>query len=167
MGIFDSIKNAFGTKADAETDITSSPSQLLQNAGLDASGLQFEFGTASIMVSGEIAHENDRQKILDILATAPGINSVQDNMSVAAVAVDTVSDAPEISELDTQAEQPEAQPGEATYVVQFGDRLWNIAESQLGDGTKYMAIYEANKDVLESPDHIVPGQELVIPRIDE
>ena len=82
MGIFDSIKNAFG-KSEPEPDVTVSPGQMLRNAGIDTSGLQFGFGTGSITVSGEIANEADRRKILDILAEAPGIDRVQDDMSVA------------------------------------------------------------------------------------
>lgn len=164
MGIFDSIKNAFSTKAGNEADITTSPSQLLENAGLDASGLHFGFGTDSITASGEIAHENDRQKILDILATAPGINTVQDNMTVAAPAVDTVSEEPETATQDQSAEPATDASAEDTYTVQSGDTLWKISEMHYGDGSKYMKIFEANSSLLESPDRIFPGQELVIPK---
>jgi nucleoid-associated protein YgaU len=167
MGIFDSIKNAFGTKADSETDTTTSPSQLLENAGLDASGLQFGFGTGSITVSGEIAHENDRQKILDILATAPGIDAVQDNMAVAAPVADAVSDEPEIAEPEVQP-APEGERSETiTYTVQPGDTLWKISENHYGDGSQYMKIFEANSELLDSPDQIFPGQELVIPKAED
>lgn len=167
MGIFDSIKNAFGTKADSETDTTTSPSQLLENAGLDASGLQFGFGTGSITVSGEIAHENDRQKILDILATAPGINTVQDNMTVAAAVANAVSDEPEIAEQEVQP-VPDTEPSETiTYTVQPGDTLWKISENHYGDGSQYMKIFEANSELLDSPDQIFPGQELEIPKAED
>ena len=52
----------------------------------------------------------------------------------------------------------------ATYEVQSGDTLGKIAKSQLGDASKYMAIYEANDDILDSPDSIRVGQRLTIPR---
>ena len=167
MGIFDSIKNAFGTKADTEADITTGPSQLLENAGLDASALHFGFGAGSITVSGEIAHENDRQKILDILATAPGINTVQDNMTVAVHAADAVSDEPETATQDEPAEPIGATSGEETYTVQSGDTLWKISENHYGDGSKYMKIFEANSDLLDNPDQIFPGQKLVIPKAED
>jgi nucleoid-associated protein YgaU len=169
MGIFDSIKNAFGTKAENDTDATISPSQLLQNAGLDTSGLHFGFGTASITVSGEIAHENERQKILDILATAPGINTVQDNMTVAVTApeADTIAAAPEVVERGVPAAPAEAASDSDTYTVQSGDTLWKISESHYGEGSKYMKIFEANTDLLNNPDQIFPGQELKIPKLDD
>jgi len=168
MGIFDSIKNAFSTKDEGETDVTTSPSQLLRNAGLDPSGLHFGFGTASITVSGEITHENDRQKILDILATAPGISTVQDNMTVAAPIsapeTDAVTPKPQMAERDESATESEPAPESNTYTVKSGDTLWKISESHYGDGSKYMKIFEANTDLLDSPDQIFPGQELSIPK---
>lgn len=173
MGIFDSIKSAFGNKAESEADTTISPSQLLQNAGLDTSGLHFGFGTASITVSGEIAHENERQKILDILATAPGINTVQDNMTVAETApeatpaADAVVAEPEVAERDVPEAPTETASDSDTYTVQSGDTLWKISAAHYGEGSKYMKIFEANTDLLDNPDQIFPGQELKLPKLDD
>ena len=64
----------------------------------------------------------------------------------------------------TAAEAPESAEAEArTYTVLSGDTLWKIAERMYGNGSQYMKIYEANTDLLESPDRIFPGQELKIP----
>lgn len=64
---------------------------------------------------------------------------------------------------------------DSSYTVVSGDTLWGIAASKLGDGTKWMQIYDANKDTIEqwardhgmsSSDHghwIWPGEPLVIP----
>ena len=49
------------------------------------------------------------------------------------------------------------------YTVQSGDTLFKIAEEAYGDGEQYPKIFEANRDLLDSPDHILPGQELRIP----
>ena len=53
----------------------------------------------------------------------------------------------------------------ATYTVQSGDTLWKISEQVYGDGASYMKIFEANTELLENPDQIFPGQELIIPKI--
>lgn len=49
------------------------------------------------------------------------------------------------------------------YTVQSGDSLSKIAKKHLGGADKYMAIFNANKDVLKNPDLIKPGQNLKIP----
>ena len=66
------------------------------------------------------------------------------------------------------AVEPETAPAEqGSYTVQSGDTLWSIAESVYGDGSKYSKIFDANTDQLEQPDRIFPGQELLIPDLDD
>jgi nucleoid-associated protein YgaU len=52
----------------------------------------------------------------------------------------------------------------ATYTVQSGDTLSAIAQKYLGDANAYPKIFEANRDKLNDPDKIYPGQKLRIPR---
>lgn len=169
MGIFDSIKNALGSK-EPEKDVTVGPSQLLREAGIDPSGLKFGFGTGSITVSGEISDEADRQKILDTLSSIQGISTVDDNM-VVALQPEPAEEAP-VAEPDAPAAEPvevatETEAEKRTYTVKSGDSLWKISEAMYGDGSRYMKIFEANTDLLENPDRIFPGQELVIPELDD
>ena len=42
-----------------------------------------------------------------------------------------------------------------------------ITAKMYGSGNKYMKIFEVNTNLLENPDKIFPGQELVIPDLDE
>jgi len=159
MGLFDSIRKTLG-KSEPEADVTTAPSQLLREAGLDPSGLKFGFGAASITVGGTIADESERQKIIDVLAAIPGIDQVRDDMIVA------VSPAPEPAA--PPAAPPASPPatGETearTYTVVSGDTLWKIAERMYGNGSQYEKIFEANTDILKHPDRIFPGQKLVIP----
>lgn len=49
-----------------------------------------------------------------------------------------------------------------TYVVKEGDCLWTIAEDLLGNGAEYTKIYKANRDKIENPRVILPGQELTV-----
>lgn len=50
-----------------------------------------------------------------------------------------------------------------TYTVKSGDTLSKIAKEHLGDANAYMKIFELNKDQLNDPDKIKPGQVLRLP----
>ncbi|KPU44813.1 LysM domain/BON superfamily protein [Oxobacter pfennigii] len=48
------------------------------------------------------------------------------------------------------------------YTVQAGDTLGKIAAEYYGDSSKYINIYEANKDRIKNPNLIFEGQKIVI-----
>jgi nucleoid-associated protein YgaU len=56
-----------------------------------------------------------------------------------------------------------AAAAESTYTVKAGDTLGKIAKQILGDANAYMEIFNANRDQLNDPDKIKPGQVLKIP----
>lgn len=58
-----------------------------------------------------------------------------------------------------QAAEPEA----VYYEVKPGDTLSGIALKYYGNAHEYMKIFEANRDILDNPDLIKPGQKLRIP----
>jgi nucleoid-associated protein YgaU len=68
----------------------------------------------------------------------------------AEIAADPVAEAP------TPAE-------ERFHVVERGDTLGAIAKKFYGKAGAYMKIFEANRDILDDPDKIKPGQKLRIP----
>lgn len=82
-----------------------------------------------------------------------------------------VTPAPKPTTQPTPTEQPvtEQAPADSadatarTYTVESGDTLWKIAEKMYGNGSEYPKIFDANSELLDSPDHILPGQELTIP----
>ncbi|BBH70512.1 hypothetical protein ACTI_71970 [Actinoplanes sp. OR16] len=49
------------------------------------------------------------------------------------------------------------------HIVRRGDTLFGIAKAQLGDGNRWPEIFRLNRDVLDNPDRIIPGQVLVLP----
>jgi nucleoid-associated protein YgaU len=58
---------------------------------------------------------------------------------------------------------PEARPAERTYTVVKGDSLSKIAKRFYGDAQQWKKIFEANRDQIENPDLIHPGQTFRIP----
>jgi LysM repeat protein len=62
------------------------------------------------------------------------------------------------------ATAPAAAPsGERVHVVERGDTLGAIAKKYYGKAGLYPKIFDANRDVLDDPDKIKPGQKLRIP----
>ncbi len=59
---------------------------------------------------------------------------------------------------------PEATIAVEYYTIKSGDTLWAIASQFLGNGAKYTEIFEANREVIEDPDKIFPGQKIRIPK---
>ncbi|SDR12975.1 LysM peptidoglycan-binding domain-containing protein [Pseudoxanthomonas sp. CF125] len=56
--------------------------------------------------------------------------------------------------------------GERTYTIEKGDTLSKIAKEQLGHASAWKQIFEANRDVLDDPDRIFPGQVIKLPPAD-
>ncbi len=50
-----------------------------------------------------------------------------------------------------------------SYVVRQGNSLWVIARRLYGEGTRYTAIYSANRAQIQNPDLIYPGQQFKVP----
>jgi len=176
MGILDNLKNVLGGRKQAGVNEgTAGPSMVLQEHGIDPSGLKFSFGAdGTITVQGTICQESERKKITELLQAMEGIDKVKDRMTVAAVATGEGPESrpqaePRSKPQQPQPETPAGEPGGGdvvTYTVQSGDTLWSIAKKHYGEGSKYMEIFEANKGLLKDPDHIYPGQELKIPSKD-
>lgn len=53
----------------------------------------------------------------------------------------------------------------AKHTVVKGESLSKIAKHYYKDMMKYKAIFDANRNILDNPDVIHPGQELIIPNI--
>lgn len=53
--------------------------------------------------------------------------------------------------------------GEQSYTVQKGDTLSHIARKHYGKASRWHAIFDANRDQLDDPDKIFPGQVLKLP----
>jgi len=51
----------------------------------------------------------------------------------------------------------------AAVVVVRGDTLWHLAATHLGDPLRWREIHAANRTLIQDPDLIYPGQQLVIP----
>ncbi|MCS3469300.1 nucleoid-associated protein YgaU [Pseudomonas sp. JUb42] len=146
MSLFSFVKEA-GEKLLDLLHLTNAPAQLkkhLANAGLDDPSIQLVVEGDKVIVSGEVATQEQKEKVLLAVGNTHGIKHVEDRMTVHAAA---------------------PQVAQARFVtVKAGDTLSSIAKAEYGDSGKYTKIFEANKPLLSHPDKIYPGQVLRIPQ---
>ena len=145
MSIFSFVKEAGEKLIDLLTPGNANASEQLKEhiakVGLGNPNVQATVEGDKVIVSGEVASQEEKEKILLALGNIAGVGSVEDQITVTGPVV--VS---------------------AEFVtVKKGDTLSAIAKVQYGDANKYNKIFEANKPLLSHPDKIYPGQVLRIP----
>ena len=74
-------------------------------------------------------------------------------------------DAPQPVSPATSTAAP-ATAGLPRYTIQEGDRLYSLAERYYGQGALFTLIFDANQDVLATPDHLPVGKSIIIPERD-
>jgi nucleoid-associated protein YgaU len=118
----------------------------IETQGLDASGLTvgFDAPSATVTVSGSVADQATKEKLLLCCGNVTGVEAVNDMLTV-----------------DTPADESQ------WHTVVSGDNLSKIAKTYYDNPNKYPVIFEANKPMLSHPDKIYPGQLLRIPPLDE
>ena len=70
---------------------------------------------------------------------------------------------PDFSNVVANADSEPARGGGDSYTVQSGDTLSAIAERHYGKASRWHEIFAANRDQIEDPDLIRPGQVLRLP----
>ncbi len=111
----------------------------IADLGLDASGVDISVEGDTVKLEGAAGNDELKEKIILAVGNVDGVAAVDDSTS------------------DGGSEP-------VFHTVEKGDTLWAIAEKTLGNGSKYNAIFEANKPMLTHPDKIYPGQVLRIPQ---
>ncbi len=112
----------------------------VQSLGLPFKALTIKTTGDTVILEGEVAKQEDAEKIALAVGNVEGVTTVNNNLAV-------------------ETPTPEAQ----YHTVVSGDTLSKIAKKFYGDPMKYPAIFEANQPLLKHPDKIYPGQVLRIP----
>jgi nucleoid-associated protein YgaU len=69
----------------------------------------------------------------------------------------------DFSDVESGSSSTAASPAGRSYTVQKGDSLSKIAKRVYGDAQQWRKIHEANRDIIDNPDLIHPGQVLKLP----
>ena len=147
MSIWSFVKEAGEKILDAITPGNANADEVLKDhisrVGLGNPNIQTEVDGGTVIVKGEVASQEEKEKILVTLGNIEGVEKVDDQMTVA-------SSAPAATE-------------SKFYEVKKGDTLSKISKAMYGDANKYQKIFDANKPMLKDVDKIYPGQKLRIP----
>ncbi len=184
MGLFNFLRDV-GAKLSGHGGAYSAPTpEALENElkrlGLPTDGLSMRVEGDTVHLAGQVRDAETREKIVLAVGNVQGVGKVDDGQlqggesaGTLAGAVGGLSRLPagaagmEVagSTLHAAAAQPVEQGpgGSMFYTVQKGDTLSAIAKRHYGEANAYMAIFEANRPMLDHPDRIYPGQVLRIP----
>ncbi|HDR1843457.1 TPA: peptidoglycan-binding protein LysM [Pasteurella multocida] len=146
MGLFDFVsdigRKLFSKQEDAAEALAKHIKE--DNPGIEDLNVKVEDGVASI--EGTAKSASALEKAVLMAGNVAGITKVKVD-KVVIVSGESLSGEDEF------------------YVIQKGDTLWKIAEKTYGNGSKYMAIVEANKEVIKDADKIFPGQKIRLPKV--
>lgn len=151
MGIFDFVKSAGEKLLDSSPGLKAASVMLeqLRKFQLGNDGLKIEHEGGTVKISGQVASQEEKEKILLALGNIDGVERVEEDLTIASPTADAHA-------------TPEAAQAQF-YTVQKGDTLSAIAQKFYGKAGLYQQIFEANRPMLSHPDKIYPGQVLRIP----
>ena len=143
MGLLDFVKEG------SEKNLSSEITKLMSEKGISIQDLKLNVEGSVVTVSGVAGNTDIKSKAVQLIKGIGGVSQVKDMLQIKG------------------AETVISEEGTRTYKVKYGDTLWGISEKFYGDGSKYMKIFEANKEVWKShnydPNVLYPDWELKIP----
>ena len=157
-GLVDFVKD-FGTNlftSDAEAGIKIYQHIRANNPGVNPLHVEFDDGTVTL--HGLAQSREAAEKAILMAGNVKGVERVEaDDLEVETTKVSAPSSADESPPAAAEPTSVEF------YVIQSGDTLSGIAKSHYGNAMRYPEIFEANREVIQDPDKIYPGQKIRIP----
>ena len=98
--------------------------------------------------------------------TAPDFSNVEGHATTVPAGGPGDRDRADFSNVQGHADTVPAGTAARTWTVKPGDTLSHIAHQVYGKASRWHAIFDANRDQLDNPDLIHPGQVLKLPAID-
>ena len=174
MSLFGFVKNIgkslFGRDADAAESIQKHIEE--NNPGVKDLEVEFEDGVVTLCAECESA--TALQKMILMAGNVKGVEDVRvGNISITPPAPAATAETPAVEDTpEVVAEAPVAasevvevleQANVEYYIIQKGDSLSKIAKKYYGNAMEYPRLFEENREVIEDPDLIYPGQKIRIP----
>ena len=144
MGLFSFLKG-IGKKVGLGREAEDIKKDIAEALGGSVENLVVEFADGTVTLRGTVDSQATREKAVLLAGNVESVEHVNDQLTVSV---------------------PEpATPEPVFYTVQKGDSLWKIASAHYGNGNKWQALFEANREVIKDPDLIYPGQQIRVPEL--
>jgi nucleoid-associated protein YgaU len=158
MGLIDFLrdtgKDLFGGRQGNEGE--SIEREIERALGDNVGNLNATFDNGTVTLTGTAKSLAAKEKATLIAGNVRGVERVNaDGITVAGNGAMGGKEMPSVG--------GEKASGSRFYTVQSGDSLSRIAQRELGDGNRWQELFQANKEVIEDPDLIYPGQQIRIP----
>ena len=85
------------------------------------------------------------------------------DVSAKVTSTEQIVEKADFSDVTARVESTEEIVGQQTYTIEKGDTLSEIAKEHLGSANAWKQIFEANRDTIDDPDRIFPGQIIKLP----
>ena len=153
MGLLDFLKDAgedlFGGKKGNEADEIRKKIESALGSNVENLGVLYKDGRVEL--HGKAKSQAAKEKAALLAGNLKGVTSVEDDgLTVAGQQAAATS-------------APVPAPRTTYYTIEKGDTLSKIAQRFYGDPQKYHDLFDANREVIQDPDKIYPGQQIRIP----
>ncbi|MEL7448392.1 MAG: peptidoglycan-binding protein LysM [Pseudomonadota bacterium] len=127
-----------------------------------------------VTLEGRCVSQEAREKVILMAGNIEGVTQIgAKNLTAPPPAPKPEAAAADLAESDAgasaaQAEEEDAEKaaeieGTQFYTIKSGDTLGAIAKEFYGNAMEYPRIFEANREIIEDPNKIYPGQKIRIP----
>lgn len=146
MGLLDFARDVGRRLFDTDEEAADNIKQHLEIklSGIKNVAVEFDDGVAT--VCGDCDNQAVKDRAILLAGNVQGVERVvADDMKVA------------------EALQEKKAPEDTFYEIVSGDTLGGIAKKFYGNASQYVRIFEANRDIIDDPNKIYPGQKIRIP----
>ena len=85
------------------------------------------------------------------------------DVSAKVTSTEQIVEKADFSDVTARVESTEEIVGQQTYTIEKGDTLSKIGKQHFGNANAWKRIFEANRDTIDDPDRIFPGQVIKLP----
>ncbi len=159
MSLFGFVKDIGRRVFNKDEEAAEKITEMLQANNPGIKDLEVIYDNGFVELCGECSSLEAVEKSVLMVGNVAGVKDV--SVSKLSLSADAKAAAKaDIAETQAAVEAAEVE----YYTIESGDTLGKIAKNFYGDAKKYKELFEANREVIEDPNKIFPGQKIRIPK---